>query len=149
MPINMNDFIFHSSRIPFGSIESKKVTLAIGGPVTMSGKIVLSEVIPISAKSISPRLVYTIPPGTWYEGVGGVIPSGTKVMAGSFRYVAAPYPNGREVSVRPFVKYVAGGIQVGVKMSMSYSGTNPGSVTVPATNLNMLISVDVIPQNTE
>ena len=147
MPINMNNFIFHSSRVPFGAIHTEEINLAIGGPVTPSGKILLSQVIPIDAKSISPRLIYTIPPGTWYEDVGGTIPAGTRMMAGSFRYVAAPYPNGREVSVRPFVKYVTGGIQVGVKMRLSWSGTQPSSVTVPTANLKMTISVDVVPQN--
>ena len=147
MPINMNNFIFHSSRVPFGAIHTEEINLAIGGPVTLSGKIVLSPVIPIDAKSISPRLIYTIPPGTWYEAVGAEIPSGTRMMAGSFRYIAAPFPNYRSVNVRPFVKYVTGGIQVGVKMYVSYSGTEPGSVTVPTTNLKMTVSADVVPQN--
>lgn len=143
----MNKFIFHSGRVPFGAVHRETINLALGGTVPLAGKTILSSVIPVTSSGVSPRIVYTVPNNTWYDQVGPQIESGTRLMSGSIRYIVASGTNGREVLVRPFVRYVAGGMIVGVNMSLMYYGTTPTSVTLPSMNLKMDVSVDVIPQN--
>lgn len=151
MPIDYSKFIFHSSRIPFGSVHTETISLPIGGPVSTSGalKTVFAPEIPTATFSASPRIVYKVPPGTWYDEIGGAIASGTRKMSGGIRVILANWPNGREVTIRPIVTYSSTGIKVGVLYLPSWSGTNPGSITVPSVNLEMTVSLDVIPDNIE
>lgn len=149
MPINMDNFIFHSSRIPFGAVVKESKTLAIGGAVPfVGGRRVLSDLIPVSSPSISPRIVYTIPSGTWYLGPPMVVvASGTRLMGVSFNYRSGTSPNLRFVEIRPIVVYETEGVRIGVQMYMSYLGTAAASVTVPAADLVMQVYLDVIPDN--
>lgn len=149
MPINMNNFIFHSSRIPFGSVKTVNISLPIGGAVSVAnGRTVWSDLIPLEAKSISPKIIYTIPPGTsWYRQVGPALTAGTRLAGEGFRYGTVSGSNYRDIYVDPKIKYEANGVKVGVQMFASYSGTPVTSVTMPTVNLNMLVSFDVIPRN--
>lgn len=150
MPIDMNKFIFHSTRIPFGAVSSKTVDVEMGVNVPFSGGAqVKSELIPYTSKFIVPRVSFEIITGNFwmnpYEGTTN--PPGTRLINSIVVYQQAPYPNGRDVQCYPTVFYEPGGIRVGFQMWLSYSGTNPGSVTVPQSTIRFTVNLDVIPQS--
>lgn len=154
MPINMNDFVFHSSRIPFGAIETKEVDVQLGGsvPVGGNGRIVQSELIPYTGKSnIYARVVFQIMSGSFtmnpYTGEPTTV--GSRFINSGLFYRASPYPNLREIRCWPKVWYEEGGIRVGFRMDVYFSGTNPGSVTMPPATIRFTVSLDVIPENIE
>ena len=152
MPINMNDFIFHSSRIPFGAVEHKEVDLEMGGVVQWNvGKVIKSELIPYTSKNVAPRMSFEIITGNFWNNPyeGTTMPPGTRLINSIINYNQAPYPNGRDVQFSPKIFYEPGGIRVGFTGYLSYSGTNPGSVTVPQSTIRMTVDLDVIPENIE
>lgn len=150
MPIDMNKFIFHSSRIPFGAVHTEQVEVEMGGVVQWNvPRIIQSDLIPYTSKFIVPRISFEIVTGDFwgnpYEGTTS--PPGTRLINSLINYNIAPYPQGRDVMFTPKVFYEAGGIRVGFTGYLSYSGTNPGSVTVPQSTIRFNVSLDVIPQS--
>lgn len=143
MPINMDNFIFHSGRVPYGSVKTSNISLPIGGVVpTGAPKRILSDTIELPSGSISPSLSYKIPPGTWYELFGPQIPAGSRLIGGGFQYRQSLNPL-LTVHITPIVEYVEGGVKIGVSMTVIGSS----SVTVPDVSLEFTATFDVIPDN--
>ena len=148
MSINLDKFIFISTAIPFGANGSETVSIPLGGPVsTSTGKTVWSDIIEVGSYSISPRISYKIPSGSWLKPVGtGSYLAGSVLMGGAFRYRLSASPL-RDVIITPSIQYDGNGVRLGVIMGASYSGTNPGTITVPTVDLEMTVQFDVIPNN--
>lgn len=143
MAIDLNKFIFISTAIPFGSNGSATVEIPIGGTLTTNREI-WSDIIPLGSYNISPRIVYTVPAGTWYMALNSfTMPEGSRVIGGQMFYRASVSPS-IWVSVTPSIKYEGNGVRLGIRLIRAV-GT--GTVTMPAVNIKIEAQWDVIPNS--
>lgn len=144
MPLNRDDFIFHSDYLPFGVVDNRPLSLTISGSVPANNlstrRIIYGSWVETGQESIMADMIYKYPPspylgwpGEWsYNKNGFTYPHGTQGGG-----------NVQGLYFRPFVQVQGSRYRIGVSMF----NNRTYAITAPTATLETIVTVYHVPPN--
>lgn len=142
MSLNFNNFVFHSSRTPYGTPVVEEFEVDWAGTIPSVGDYIWVKSIDIDTGGLVPRMFATVPSvGSWSIAFFGPAASGTVVIDGS---MSQDYGTWWGVCT-PTFEYTPKGIRFGIRRSWSAQNTPTGTRTLPSRKFKIKATMDVIP----
>ena len=145
MPLNLDNFTFHSNNTPYGTVYEETRTFNWQGTTVSVGNEMLTDEIKIPTLNTSIKVLVKVPStGSWGILYMGAIQNNEVIFNESLLEVYSPTFVGH---MSPVVKRTANGVRFGIRRSWAVqTGPMTGTRTFPSREFELKLVVDILPR---